>query len=127
MASLFISYRTHDRTSAERLAAALRDAGHDVWLDVWRIDVGDSIVARIGEGLDGSAYLVLCYSSSGLSDWMNREWQSTLARQLSGRSVKILPVLLTGGRPPALLADVRFADLVADWDRGLADLVRAIR
>jgi hypothetical protein len=41
--------------------------------------------------------------------------------------VRILPVRLTGGEPPALLADVKYADMVADWDRGLAELLRAMK
>ena len=51
---------------------------------------------------------------------------STLARQLSGCSVKILPVLLSGGAAPAILADIQYADLVTDWDRGVGALLRAI-
>jgi hypothetical protein len=41
--------------------------------------------------------------------------------------VKLLPVRLTGGKPPAILADIRYADLVADWTKGFAELTRAIR
>ena len=127
MANLFISHRKTDSAAAERLAEAARLAGHTVWFDEWNIDIGDSIVARIDEGLEGAAYLVLCYSSSGLSPWVDREWQSALARQLSGHGVKILPVLLTGGAPPAILADIKYADLITDWDQGIGQLLRAIR
>jgi hypothetical protein len=127
MPNVFISHRKLDNLAAERLARDLEQRGHKVWFDEWRIDVGDSIVARVNEGLQGSSYLVLGCSSSGLSDWMDREWMSTLARQLSGHGMKVLPVLLTGGRPPAILADIKFADLVADWDQGVQELSRAIR
>lgn len=40
---------------------------------------------------------------------------------------KLLPVRLTGGDPPAILADIKYADLVTSWTRGVADLLRAIR
>ncbi len=90
--------------------------------------MGDSIVERINAGLEGAAYLVLCYSSSGVtSPWMSREWMATLARQLNGYGVKVLPVLLTGGEPPAILADVKYADLVTDWTQGVSELLQAIR
>ena len=46
---------------------------------------------------------------------------------MKGQGVKILPVLLTGGQPPAILADIRYADLTADWERGVAELLKAIR
>jgi hypothetical protein len=128
MANVFISHRGSDAREAERLANEIRNAGHQVWLDVWNINLGDSIVERIDEGLEGATYVVVCYSSSGItSPWMSREWMSTLARQLSGHGVKILPVLLTGGGPPAILADLKYADLVSDWSQGISELLRAMR
>jgi hypothetical protein len=36
-------------------------------------------------------------------------------------------VRLTGGDPPAILTDVKCADLVKDWATGVAALLRAIR
>jgi TIR domain len=127
MPNVFISHRKSDAQQAEQLANELRDAGHEVWFDEWKIDVGDSIVERINQGLEGSKYLVLCYSSSGLSPWVNREWMSVLAQQLAGSQVKVLPILLTGGQAPAILADVKYADLVKDWSKGLFELLRAIK
>jgi hypothetical protein len=128
VATVFISHRIADEAPAELLAKEVRTAGHDVWLDTWEIDLGDSIIGKMDEGLAGSTYVVLCYSSSGsASPWMSREWMSALARQLNGHGVKVLPVRLTGGEPPAILADLKYADLVADWAGGLRALLAAIR
>jgi hypothetical protein len=128
MASIFISHRGTDQDAAERLARELRNRGHVVWLDAWEINVGDSIIERIEDGLSGSSYLVLCYSNAGsMSPWMTREWMSTLARQLAGSQVRLLPVRLTGGSPPAILADLKYADLVADWPAGVDALCDAVR
>jgi hypothetical protein len=127
MPNVFISHRKTDAQMAEQLATEVRDAGHEVWFDEWKIDLGDSIVERVDEGLEGSNYLVLCYSSSGMSPWVNREWMSALARQLSGHGVKVLPVLLTGGKAPAILADIKYGDLTQDWSKGVSELLRAIR
>jgi hypothetical protein len=131
VATVFISHRGADSRPAQRLADALKAAGHQVWLDTWSIRLGDSIVARMDEGLESAAYVVVCYSSEPVTaptaQWMSREWMSALARQLDGHGVRLLPVLLTGRQIPALLADLKYADLVADWDRGVAELLRAIR
>ena len=128
MANLFVSHRGADAKEAERLATELRSRGHQVWLDRWEIQTGDSIIGKIDAGLTGATYLILCYSDQGVSaPWMGREWRSTLARQLNGRGVKMLPVRLTGGQPPAILDDIKYADLVADWDSGVAELLAAIR
>lgn len=128
MANLFISHRGEDANEAERLAVELRAQGHQVWLDRWDIQVGDSIVEKLNEGLEGATYLILCYSAQGvLAPWMGREWKAALARQLNGRGIKLLPARLTGGEPPAILEDIRYADLVADWNSGVAELLAAIR
>lgn len=127
MPKVFICHRSADKALAEQLAQEIRAAGHDVWLDLWKIGIGDSVVAEIDKGLTATAYLVLCYSAAGPSDWTDREFHSTLHRQLSGQPVKVLPALLSGGAPPAIVADIKFADLVADWNTGVADLLRAIQ
>jgi len=127
MANVFISHRAADISEALRLAGELRQAGHDVWLDEWVITVGDSIVERIDAGLDGAKYLVLCYSDAGvMSPWITREWMSALSRQLEGEHIKILPVRLTGRVAPAILADIKTADLQKDWETGMALLLRSI-
>lgn len=126
--NVFISHRHDDAGLAEHLSETLILSGHSVWLDQWEINVGDSIVERVNDGLEGMCYLVLCYSSAGMSPWVDREWMSTLHRQLGAQGVKILPVLLSGdANPPTILADLKYADLVEDWDKGVQDLLKAIR
>ena len=128
MANVFISHRRADAVEAARLAADLRAAGHEVWLDDDEIAIGDSIPGRMNEGVERARYVVVCYSSSGVnSPYMKSEWLSALARQLDGRGVKLLPVRLTGDETPAILADLKHADLVRDWNAGVAELLRAIR
>ena len=127
MANVFISHRGADSDQAERLAERVRAAGHDVWLDVWNLEIGDSIVDKINQGLQGATYLILCLSKYGLSEWMDREWMSTLNRQLTGPKLRILPVKLTGVGRPAILADIKSADLVTDWDNGVRLLLRSIK
>jgi nucleoside phosphorylase len=125
---VFISHRKQDVALAERLAVEIRQAGFQVWFDEWNIHIGDSIVERINTSLENTRYLIVCYSDAGvLSRWMSREWMSALARQMDGCGVRVLPVRLSGGAPPAILADIKYADLVQDWARGVADLLRAMR
>src|ERR1043165_7880086 len=102
---------------------ALTAPGHQVWLDTWELLPGDSVVEKMDDGLAEAQYLVLCYpTDSTRSAWQSREWMSTLHRQVSGAGVKLLPVKLTTGAAPAILADIKHVDLGADW----ADGVRAL-
>lgn len=125
--AVFISHRGEDIALAERLATQLKQFGFEVWLDKWDISIGDSIVGKINAGLENARYLILCYSEAGvLSPWMSREWMAALALQLNGYEVKVLPVRLSGGEPPAIMTDIKYADLVKDWNNGVAELLRTI-
>jgi TIR domain len=127
VAKVFISHRGADIALAERLASDLSLKGnHQVWLDAWNINVGDSIVARINDGLAAEVSLVLCLSAIDTSPWMDAEWMSALARKLNGEKVKLLPVRLSGGKLPPILGDLKYADLTVDWDRGVAVLLKAL-
>jgi hypothetical protein len=57
---------------------------------------------------------------------MSREWMSALAQQLEGYGLRLLPIRLSGGKPPAIIADIKYADLVKDWDRGMEELLMAM-
>ncbi len=127
MANVFISHRGADADLAEKLSRDVLAAGHAVWLDSWEINTGDQIVGRMNQGLSGSTYLVLCYSSAGMAPWMDIEWMSALARQLNGDGVKVLPVMLSGRDVPAILAGTKYADMITNWQRGLSELLRAIK
>lgn len=128
MANVFISHRGADTLLATQLSNEVKAAGHYVWLDEWEINIGDSIVGKMNEGLSGSTYVILCYSSlDATSPYMSREWLSALARQMNGQGIKILPIRLSGDKAPAILEDLKYADLMADWSQGLAQLLAAIR
>jgi len=127
VANVFLSHRGADKVPAERLAEALRDDGHTVWLDTWRIQVGDSIIGKMNEGLAGATFLILCLSSdTSEAPWMDREWMAALASQLEGADMRVLPAKLTGGVLPAILRDVKYADLVKDWQVGVDALCKAL-
>jgi hypothetical protein len=127
MPNVFISHRSADLDLAKKLAAELALCGNDVWLDDEQILPGDSIVGKVQAGLIKPGYFILCLSEHGPSYWTDREWMSALARQLSGADVTLMPVFLTGGKIPGILADIKTVDLTKDWDDGVALLCRAIR
>ncbi len=66
MPTVLISHRDADAQPAGQWADALTAHGHDVWLDVWKIDIGDSIIDRINAGLTRASAVVLCLSSAGI-------------------------------------------------------------
>lgn len=128
MAKVFISYRTSDIVKATKLAEEIKIAGHEIWFDVWEVKVGDSIIEKIQKGLIKAEYFILCLSITDvMSEWIKREWMSTLARQLYGEGIRLIPVRLTGGKPPPIIADIKLIDLVTNWDEGILELLKSIR
>jgi hypothetical protein len=128
MAVVFISHRSVDSTVANRLGKDLATLGHTVHLDEWDLHAGDSIVEWMQRGLSDASYLILCYSEAGVdSPWMSREWMSALARQLNGEGIRVIPVRLPGGIAPAILADIKYADLASNWASGIRTLNAALR
>ncbi len=57
---VFLSYSSTDRPTVRKLAERLKASGLRVWLDVWEIKPGDSIPAKVEEGLENSRVLILC-------------------------------------------------------------------
>ena len=61
-AKLFLSHSSRDKPFVRRLAADLSRLGHYPWLDEWEIQVGESIPAKVSEGLEGCKALVVVRS-----------------------------------------------------------------
>lgn len=69
----FLSHSAKDKAAVRPLAERLRKDGLKVWFDEWVLKAGDSIPAKIEEGLEHSRVLVLCMSAHAFgSDWARR-------------------------------------------------------
>lgn len=71
---VFISHTSDDHEFVLALAEKLKNDGMDVWIDDWELNVGDSIVKRISEGLQKSSFLIVVFSKYSIkSEWVLRE------------------------------------------------------
>jgi hypothetical protein len=71
---VFLSHSSKDKSIVREIAERLRQDGLKVWFDEWEIKPGDSIPARIEEGLEHSRIMVLCMSVNAFgSDWAQLE------------------------------------------------------
>ncbi len=67
---VFLSHSAKEKTVVRTVAERLRADGLKVWFDEWVLKAGDSIPAKIEEGLEHSRALVLCMSANSFgSDW----------------------------------------------------------
>ena len=101
MSSVFLSHSHKDKAFVMRLAGDLRQKGHIVWVDEAEIDVGDSLVEKIRQGIDRVDYVAVVISKASVrSKWVSRELDIATIRELRGTKVVVLPVLLENVRLP---------------------------
>ncbi len=106
---VFICHNSNDHDFVLVLAQKLRDDQIEVWIDDWDLEIGDSIIQKINEGLSSSDFLIAVISNNSIeSDWVQKELNSTFMRQLGQKDIFILPVLLEFdlSNLPPLLGDL---------------------
>jgi small GTP-binding protein len=92
---VFLSHSSNDGPVVRNLAERLRADGLRVWLDEWEILPGDSIPAKIEEGLDGSRVLVLCMSAHAFgSEWAQLEGGTFRFRDPLNKERRFIPLKL---------------------------------
>jgi TatD DNase family protein len=126
--SAFIIYSHSDSSLAERLANDLRRHSVDVWIDKWKIQVGDSIVAKINQGLGSRDFLIVILTAASIeSRWVNLELDAAIVRQLDERGVSVLPILADDSAIPPLLKGKRYADFRGNrYHLGLSEVLEVI-
>jgi adenylate cyclase len=124
VADIFLSYARNDREVVERLAAALRERGFEVWWDR-RILAGDEFSAIIERELAAAGAVVVAWSDSGSrSNWVKDE-----ASFAAGRGT-LVATTLDANPPPMGFRQYHAIDL-STWaerqeDEALAELVNAV-
>ena len=101
----FVSHATLDHPFVEKFAADLRANGVDAWFSKWEIKPGDSIRAKIEEGLEGCEYFIIVLSRNSISSkWVQTELDAATVRNIAGKVRKIIPVKIEdcGELPPTL-------------------------
>jgi len=92
---VFLSHSSKDKAVVRVLAERLRKDGLKVWFDEWVLKAGDSIPAKIEEGLEHSRVLVLCMSANAFgSDWAQLEAGTFRFRDPLNKKRRFIPLRL---------------------------------
>lgn len=127
MASVFLCHSSQDRKFVERLASDLSANGVDVWFDRWEIKVGDSVVAKISEGICSHDYLAIILTPNSVrSKWVQLELNVALMKELDKQQVVVLPILAEACTMPPLIAEKRYANFTGEYYSGLIDLLSVL-
>lgn len=124
---VFISYTQQDKNHAELIADRLRQAGHDVWYDEWKLRVGDNLIEKINQGLkETDALLVIISENSLRSKWVMHEFSALAFGELSTKNRRIIPVLVDKSTVPEYLARYFYVDLSERPEQGINRIVDAL-
>jgi hypothetical protein len=112
---VFLSHTTVDKEIVEAIGRFLTKRGLDVWIDSWVMTAGDSLVAKISEGIQESDRLVVCLTPNSVeSNWVKREVSTGIVMELAedkGFGEKfVVPALLIPCRVPIMLRDKLYAN-----------------
>ena len=126
---VFLSHSSKDKAIVRPLADRLRHDGLEVWFDEWQIKPGDSIPAKIEEGLEHSRVLVLCMSVNAFgSDWAQLESGTFRFRDPLNRNRRFIPLQLDDAPIKGSLAQFSHINWhLADREREYTKLLEACR
>src|SRR5205085_6695259 len=112
---VFLSHSSKDKAIVRPLAERLRNDGVKVWFDEWLLKSGDSIPAKIEEGLECSRVLVLCMSANAFgSDWAQLESYTFLFRDPLNEERRFIPLRLDEAPIRGSLAQFLYVIWLAD-------------
>jgi hypothetical protein len=95
MAYVFLSHSNKDKPFTRRLASDLRKSGHSVWFDEAEINIGDSLVAKISDGLREVDFVAAILSTASIeSAWVQKELEIASNREIREKKVVVLPIII---------------------------------
>lgn len=122
----FLSHSSVDKPLATKIYRNLRDQAVDVWFDRLEMRAGDSLLAKISEGIGKSEYLlVLVTENSKASAWVEKELSIALTQEINGTGPKVIPLLLRGCEIPTILADKIYVS-IDERGRGIHEIFPTI-
>ena len=126
---VFISYSHADSAFVDQLADRLKACGIDVWIDKWKIKVGDSITHKIDEGIGTSDFLIIVLSRASISSrWVQEELNAATVRNVEQeKGAFILPIFLEDCTLPSLLRHRKYANFKDDPEGAFRELLEALQ
>jgi hypothetical protein len=124
---VFLSHNHSDKAFVRRLARDLAACGARVWLDEAEILLGDSLLQKIESAIREMDYLAVVLSPKSVtSEWVRREVEVAMTDEISGRRVKVLPLLIDDCDLPGFLQGKLFADFREDYSVALGQVLRRL-
>jgi len=92
-----------------------------VWIDEWRLAVGDSLHTCIGKAINESAYVVVILSPDSVQSlWCRDELEQALTREKRTGQKVVLPLLYRRVIPPPFIEGRLYLNFSSSYWRSLA-------
>ncbi|WP_203368849.1 toll/interleukin-1 receptor domain-containing protein [Cysteiniphilum marinum] len=115
MSRVFLSHSHDDKPFARKLATSLRASGHGVWIDEAEINIGDSLIEKIRDGIDEVDYVAAILSSNSInSAWVTKELDLASNREIEEGRIVVLPLLIEKVNLPGFLKGKFYGDFTKD-------------
>jgi hypothetical protein len=128
---IFLSHTGLDKPFVRQLRKDLRAHGVErVWIDEAEIEIGDSLIAKIDEGMKLCRYIGVVLSTKSIqAPWVKKELDVAMNREISGGEVVVLPLLYEKCKVPTFLAGKLYADFTDPdtYEDVLEKLLRRLR
>jgi len=129
MPSVFLSHSSTDKPFVRQLAERLTESGARVWLDEAKLQIGDSIIYNISQAIREVDFVIVVISKHSIcSQWVKKELNLAMTKEINKRSVVVLPALFGDCDVPASIADKLYADFrdPGNFEVASCRLLRAI-
>lgn len=111
MSKIFLSHTSIDKPFVRKLANDLRSNGHTVWIDEAEINIGDSLIGKIRDGLDSVDYVAVILSQASIkSEWVQKELEIASNRELKEKKKVVLPIKIEDVELPGFLEGKFYGD-----------------
>jgi WD40 repeat protein/energy-coupling factor transporter ATP-binding protein EcfA2 len=97
---VYFSYNSRDRALVEPIAARLKRAGLEPWLDRWALTPGGDWQRELGAGLDACVACAVFVGAHDIGAWELQEVTVAIDRAATQRGFRVFPVLLPGVDEP---------------------------
>ncbi len=115
--SIFLSHNHADKEFVRKLARDLENHNVKCWLDEAEMKIGDSLIQKIREGIDNVEFFAVILSPSSINaPWVVSELDVAMNFQISGKPVKVLPIMLKDCEPPRLLVGKLYGNFMDESD-----------
>ncbi len=129
MSSVFLSHNSKDKPWVRALAERLMADDVVVWLDEAEINIGDSLIDKIAEGIKEMKFVAAIISNNSVeSSWVQKEISIAMSKEVAGRKVTVLPLVIDDCELPPSLSDKLYADFTDpdNFEASYEKLLRAI-